>query len=388
MYFSERTSWEPAADPFTQAVTHAGLQVQWDLTVANPTVCGLAPSPGAILSTLSAPASMIYSPDPFGMSVARSAVANYYAERHVPVLSEQICLTTSTSEAYSFLFRTLCDAGDEVLAARPSYPLFDVLAKVEDVRLGGYPLQYEHGFGSGATQGWGLDLYALQRAVTPRTRAVLAVHPNNPTGNFIRDEERAALVAFCAERRLALIVDEVFLDYTHEPWRRVRSFAGEEGCLCFVLSGISKVCALPQMKVSWMAVSGPEALRAEALRRLEIVADTFLSLNAPAQHALGTWLGTAAATQALIRKRLRDNLQMLDERLRGSMGSRLVLEGGWTAVLRAPRYVDGDLFAVAALRRGVLVQPGIFYGLGEGHCVVSLLTEPQIWRDGLAQLPL
>lgn len=388
MYFSERTHWEPAEDAFARAALESGTQVRWDLTTANPTACGLAPSAAEILPILASEASASYAPEPMGMLVARSAVSAYYRDRGTTIDAAQLCITTSTSEAYSFLFRLLCDPGDEVLAARPSYPLFDLLARLDDVRLGAYPLQYEHGFGSGETQGWSLDLPALERAITPRTRAILAVHPNNPTGHYVREDERAALVALCAKQNLALIVDEVFLDYAHGEGSPPRSFAGEQGCLCFVLSGISKVCALPQMKVAWMAVSGPAAPRAEALRRLEIVADTFLSMNAPAQHALSTWLGTATKTQARIRRRLRTNLEALDRRLQGSLGSRLALDGGWTAVLRVPRYVEGEPFAIAALKQGVLVQPGAFYGLSEGHCVVSLLSEERLWQEGLAQLPL
>ena len=232
-----------------------------------------------------------------------------------------------------------------------------------------------------------LDLAGLAKRITARTRAVVVVHPNNPTGNYASREEREALVALCAERGLALIVDEVFLDYALRG-KAGGTFAGEVGCLCFVLSGLSKVCALPQMKASWIVASGPEGLVGEALRRLEIVADTFLSMNALVQFALGAWLRDRSGVQGAIRRRMVENVAALDARLAGSLGSRLALEGGWTAVLRVPRFVDGEEFAMAALRRGVLVQPGVFYGLPEGRCVVSLLTEPAVWRWGLASLPV
>ena len=352
-----------------------------DLTVSNPTACGLGMEAAEVLGPLGDAGALRYVPEPLGMVGAREAVAGYYREHGVEVPVERICLTTSTSEGYSFLFRLLCDPGDEVLIARPSYPLFDLLARLDDVVLREYPLFDEPG------HGWVLDLAGLAKRITARTRAVVVVHPNNPTGNYASREEREALVALCAERGLALIVDEVFLDYALRG-KAGGTFAGEVGCLCFVLSGLSKVCALPQMKASWIVASGPEGLVGEALRRLEIVADTFLSMNALVQFALGAWLRDRSGVQGAIRRRMVENVAALDARLAGSLGSRLALEGGWTAVLRVPRFVDGEEFAMAALRRGVLVQPGVFYGLPEGRCVVSLLTEPAVWRWGLASLPV
>lgn len=389
MRFSQRTTWEEANDEFARAVARLprGQPEVIDLAVANPAACGLGPAPEATLEPLKASAAMQYTPDPLGIRSAREAVCGYYGRRGAGIDADQVCLTTSTSEAYSFLFRLLADPGDEVLIARPSYPLFDLLARLDDVVLREYPLLYEPGYAADEG-GWSVDMEALAASVTPRTRAIIVVHPNNPTGHYVSASERQELVALCAERGLALIVDEVFLDYALDLAPQHKTFAGEEGCLCFVLSGISKVCALPQMKVSWMTVSGPATQRAEALRRLEIVADTFLSLNAPAQHALGSWLEASVVTQQAIRERLRTNVRALDERLKGSLGSRLGLQGGWTAVLRVPRYADGEEFALAALRRGALVQPGRFYGLGDGHCVVSLLTAPEVWREGLRRLPL
>ncbi len=336
---------------------------------------------GEILGPLGDPGALRYVPEPFGMVEARAAVAGYFREHGAVVPVERICLTTSTSEGYSFLFRLLCDPGDEVLIARPSYPLFDLLARLDDVVLREYPLFYEPG------QGWGLDLAGLEERVTARTRAVVVVHPNNPTGNYVSGEERAALVRLCAARGLALIVDEVFLDYGLGE-AGGETFASEPGCLCFVLSGLSKICALPQMKASWIVASGPADLAEEAMRRLEIVADTFLSMNAPVQFALGAWLRGRVGVQAAIRQRMVENVATLDRRLEGSLGSRLVMDGGWTAVLRIPRFAEGEEFCFAALRRGVLVQPGVFYGLPEGRCVVSLLTEPEVWRRGLALLPV
>ncbi len=384
MSFSERTNWNMGENELTAAARArraAGLELV-DLTVSNPTVCGFEYDVERLLAPLSDPRALRYEPEPLGMMQGREAVAGYYdgCEAHVSV--ESICLTTSTSEAYSFLFRLLCEPGDEVLVARPSYPLFEFLAGLDDVVLKEYPLLYDP---AGLDHSWTIDMHSLEVAIGPRTRAVILVHPNNPTGNFASEAERAALERICAERGLALIVDEVFLDYGLAE--RVRSFtAGTMGCLTFVLSGISKVCALPQMKVSWIVTRGPKNLVAAAMERLEVIADTFLSMNAPMQFALPTWLEGRGGIQQQILGRMRENLAALDGIMRGATVERLAMQGGWTAVLRVPRVGDG--FALAALERGVLVQPGEFYGLREGRVVVSLLTPPELWKQGIALLSL
>jgi aspartate/methionine/tyrosine aminotransferase len=315
------------------------------------------------------------------MAHAREAVALYYRDHGTSVSATDICLTTSTSEAYSYLFRLLCDPGDEILAARPSYPLFDFIARLDDVVLREYPLLYD------PHHGWLTDLHALEAAVTPRTRAIVLVHPNNPTGNFASVAEREALQELCLRHNLALIVDEVFLDYaTHDPQP---SFASHDSpCLTFTLSGLSKVCALPQMKCSWIVTSGPVTLCDEALGRIEVIADTFLSVNAPVQFALPAWLAQRHHVQRQIVARMTQNLSTLDAALSNSSSERLSMQGGWTTVLRVPRTVDGVLFAHAALELGVILQPGNFYGLPEGRIVLSLLTPPDAWGRGLALLPL
>lgn len=397
MQFSRRTAWVSGENEWTearqnyQAQTQRGVQLI-DLTVSNPTVCGLGPDGGSILAPLANPAALRYTPDPRGMPAARGAVAAYYRDAGAAMPPENLCLTTSTSEAYSFLFRLLCDPGDEVLIARPSYPLFNLLAQLDDVVLREYPLHYDPGAIAARGEGWSLDLQALQEAITPRTRAIVVVHPNNPTGNYASASERQALQTLCAERQLALIVDEVFLDYSigeAVSSAAVRSFAVEaNNCLCFILSGLSKICALPQMKLSWIATCGPPEMVQAALERLEIIADTFLSLNAPVQFALPHWLAARHVIQARIRERLALNLEALDASLSGSMASRLSVEGGWTAVLRVPSTVEGEEFSLAAIRRGVLVQPGSLYGLPPGRCVLSLLTPPLLLTEGLGRLPV
>ncbi len=410
MTFSERTNWDFAENDLVAALRErrgTGGDVV-DLTVSNPTLCGFEYGREVWDALADGPA-LEYRPDPRGMIEAREAVARYYRDRGAEVNIERICLTTSTSEAYSFLFRLLCDPGDEVLVAQPSYPLFEYIARLEDVVLREYPLLYDPG-AEDTTHGWVIDLHELAAAIGPRTRAIVVVHPNNPTGNFASANERAGIEALCAERGLALLVDEVFLDYALGGLPP-RSFASgnrtpgngaceNAGCLTFVLSGISKVCALPQMKVSWVAVRGPEPLAGEAMTRIEVIADTFLSMNALTQLALPRWLAGRHAIQRQIRERARANLAALDERLRGNgafsgngacsgtLAQRLALEGGWTAVVRVPRTVEGCGFAQAALARGVLVQPGGFYGLPEGRAVLSLLTPPELWAEGLRRLPI
>ena len=395
MKFSRRTEWDSGENEWATALRAAreAKRELLDLTVSNPTACGLAPDGDNLLLPLSNMRALRYTPDALGMHSARAAVAQYYRDHGAEVVPERVCLTTSTSEAYSFLFRLLCDPGDEVLIARPSYPLFDLIARLDDVTLREYPLFYDPGALSSAGSSWSLDLHALGAAINDRTRAVVVVHPNNPTGNYVSAGDRAALQTLCAERGLALIVDEVFLDYAlddaDEGTPRCASFAAENSpCLCFVLSGLSKICALPQMKLSWLAVLGPAPLVSEAMERIEIISDTYLSVNAPTQFALPFWLASRQPAQARIRERLATNLATLDLRLVGSLAGRLSVEGGWTAVLRVPTTVDGQEFALAAMERGVVVQPGAFYGLASGRCVLSLLTEPEIWRRGLARLPI
>lgn len=391
MKFSTRTAWELSENALTARLRERRERGEdvLDLTVSNPTACGFEYEAQALLVPLAVPAALEYEPEPFGLESARAAVAEYYRDHDAEVPVAHICLTTSTSEAYSYLFRLLCDPRDEVLVARPSYPLFDFIARLDSVILREYPLRYDPGASASSSHAWTIDFDALQEAITERTRAIVVVHPNNPTGNYVSDAEREELEKICAERGIALIVDEVFLDYAMCSDARPRSFAASSGsALSFVLSGLSKVCALPQMKLSWIIARGPRHLVADALARLDVVADTFLSVNAPTQAALPSWLRRRNRMQSQIRARVASNLAVLDERLRGTQADRLAIEGGWTAVLRVPRVVDGQTFAEAALDRGVLVQPGEFYGLPEGRAVVSLLSRTEIWQHGLAQLPI
>jgi aspartate/methionine/tyrosine aminotransferase len=363
-----------------------------DLTASNPTQCGFMYDAN-LLAELSAKRAFSYDPDPRGMRDAREAVYGYYADHGARVNTEQVVLTTSTSEGYSWLFRLLCDPGDEVLIAQPSYPLFDLLATIDDVKLIPYALLYDPGGSLDGNHGWCLDLHALRQRVTSRTRAIVVVHPNNPTGHYTSPAERAALSELCRERGLALIVDEVFLDYpfaADASAEAARSFArGEQNALTFVLSGLSKIAALPQMKVSWIACLGPEDARNEAMRRLEIIADTFLSMNAPVQHALPGWLAGRHAIQQQLRDRVRRNLQALDDALAPQHEIvRLACEGGWYATLRTPSFTTGEALAVRLLEKcGIAVHPGSFFGFAEqNRLVVSLLPQPEVFAEGIAAL--
>ena len=379
--FSERTSWDLTESGIARAIASvqsAGRPL-FDLTISNPTTCGFVYDASELLAPMADPASLRYDPNPHGLLSARRAVVDYYASHRASVSPEQVLLTTSTSEAYSFLFRLLCDPGDEVLVAQPSYPLFDFLADLDDIRLRPYPLFYDFG--------WWIDFAELECRITPRTRALLLVHPNNPTGHATSAQEREQLEDMCARHHLALIVDEVFLDYgLANP---ITSFAaGEQACLTFVLSGLSKVAALPQMKVAWLAAFGPERDRTAALKRLEVIADTFLSMNAPAQHALPAWLAGREAMQRQIVGRVRENLALLTAAA-PAIGT-LLVEAGWAAVVHLPQHLgSADLAERLIEEAGVIVHPGSFYALPGAHrLVVSLLTPVEEFRNGLQNLKL
>ena len=385
--FSSRTAWDLTPNRLAaelQRMRARGREVL-DLTESNPTRCGFQYNRRAILRALARPAALQYHPDPRGMASARKAVAEYYHRRgsgtaSLRVAPQRILLTSSTSEAYSFLFRLLCEPGDQVLVPSPSYPLLEFLAGINDVQLAAYPLFYDHG--------WQMDVHALESAITPRTRAVVVVNPNNPTGSFVKRQELEALSALCARRGLALVADEVFLDYAHDGRTRP-SLAANRGALTFVLSGLSKISALPQMKVAWMAVNGPKPDVEQALARLEVIADTYLSLNTPAQVALPVLLAQRKGIQVQMRRRIAANRRQLAQQLASHPACRVLeSEGGWYAVLRVPAIGPDEERVLALLRRhAVLVHPGHFYGFaGEGHLVLSLIVPESPFRKGLRRL--
>jgi aspartate/methionine/tyrosine aminotransferase len=382
--FASRTNWLLSPNRLSREIEELRRKGSplLDLTESNPTRCGFVFDRRVILEALANPQALSYTPDPHGLLPGRQAVARYYTERGITLDPGQIFLTTSTSEAYSYVFRLVADPGDTILAPQPSYPLFDFLAGLNDVRVVPYPLIYD--------QGWQIDLPTLEKRLETRARAILVVHPNNPTGSFVRRDELAELLGFCQKRGLALVADEVFADYslTVDP-QRVVSHASAAEALTFTLSGLSKISALPQMKLAWLVVNGPEQLLRSGLARLEIIADTYLSLSAPLALALPELLETRRTLQPQILERVRSNLQLLDTRLAVNQPvSRLEVEGGWYTVLRLPSIRTDEEWAIELARKdGVLVHPGHFFDFGsEGHLVVSLLTERKVFEEGLARI--
>lgn len=379
--FSDRTNWKLAQNRFTVALEQiqaSGVKVL-DLTLSNPTRAGLNFDGASILQALASPRALDYDPQSKGLREARQAVAGYYRDEHAvnDLDPEQIVLTTSTSEGYSFVFRLLCNSGDELLVPKPSYPLFEFLADLQDVKLAPYPLIYDHG--------WQMDFPSLQKAVTERTRGVVVVHPNNPTGSYVHDTEFKMLNAFCRERNLAIIADEVFLDY-EVTGSANRSFAGNREVLAFTLSGLSKIAALPQMKVAWVVTSGPRELELEASARLEVIADTYLSMNAPIQWAIPALLAQRSDIQKQLQERVKENLAELDRQLAGQKAcARLVVEGGWYAVLRVPVTRSDEELAIELVReKQVLVHPGHFYDFPrDGYLVLSLITPTKEFAEGI-----
>jgi aspartate/methionine/tyrosine aminotransferase len=381
--FASRTAWKLTPNRLAAALERhqqSGGKLL-DLTASNPTTVGIQYDQAAILSALSQEEALNYSPQAKGLRGARQAVASYYDARgDRPPDVENIFLTASTSEGYSFVFRLLCEPGDEVLVPAPSYPLFDYLASLQDVKPIHYQLFYDHG--------WHVDLHSLEKAVTSRTRAIVLVNPNNPTGSYVADSAKQAINELCLRQNLAMIVDEVFLDYQRSGNRR-RSFVENREVLTFSLSGLSKIVALPQMKLAWIALSGPEEISREAAARLEVIADTYLSVGTPVQVAAPALLEQRKRVQNQISDRVRHNLSALDAQIaRQSQCTRLELEGGWYAVLRVPVTRSDEEHAIALLEQhSVLVHPGHFFDFHqEGYLVVSLITPREQFDPGIAKI--
>ena len=382
--FSERLDWALRPNPIAELLAEKRRRGEpvLDLTESNPTHAGIEYPAAEIARALADQRSVAYEPEPFGMPEARDAVARYYAESGVTVDASRIVLTASTSEAYAYLFKLLANPGDEILTPRPSYPLFEYLARLESVRVVQYPLFYDHG--------WHLDGAALRSLVTPRTRAIVTVHPNNPTGSFLKMHELEELVAVAVEHHLGIISDEVFSDYwfSGDP-DRVSVAARDCRALAFSLSGLSKIVGLPQMKLGWMVVGGSEPERRVAIERLELIADTYLSVGTPVQAAAGVLLGARRVVQPRIRARIAGNLEALRSALAAAPDIRVLqVEGGWYATLQVPRVRSEEEWVLGLLRdRNVLVQPGFFYDFGsEAFLVISLLTRPDVFAEGVEQV--
>ena len=380
--FADRTNWNLTPNRLSEvlAVYRASGRPLLDLTVSNPTDCGFEYDREVILQALANPAALVYEPAPKGLEPARRAVAAYYADRGVEISIDDTLLTASTSEAYSFVFRALCNPGDEILVPEPSYPLFGFLADIHDVKLASYPLIYDHG--------WQIDFHALEKAITSRSRAVIVVNPNNPTGHFVKAGEIARLNEICSARSMALIADEVFLDLVLGE-AQPASLAANAGALTFTMSGLSKISGLPQMKAAWLVSSGPAQLKAQALARLEVIADTYLSLSAPVQHAIPAFLSQRRAFQQQLMTRVRKNLAELRRQVSQQKSCVcLEVEGGWYAILRVPATCSDEDLAIELLTtKGVYVHPGHFYDFAsDGYLVVSLITPEQIFTRGIQLL--
>jgi len=379
--FANRTNWKLTQNRFTKAIEDARASGRelLDLTISNPTRAALNYSGDNLLAALSKPEALDYDPQSKGILSARKAVADYYRQEHevFHLDPDRIILTTSTSEAYSYIFRLLCNSEDEILVPTPSYPLFEFLADLHDVHVTPYPLLYDHG--------WQIDFPSLYKSVTHRTRAVVVVHPNNPTGSFVRGQEVASLNGFCKEYGLAIIADEVFLDYALDGAKRA-SFSRNIEALTFSLSGLSKISGLPQMKLSWLVAGGPPEEVDEALARLDVIADTYLSISTPVQLAALELLDERKTIQPLLLDRLRENLQELDRGLsRQKSCQRLEVEGGWYAILRVPVTQSDEERAVDLVHEAnVIVHPGHFFDFAsDGYLVLSLITRPEVFREGV-----
>lgn len=352
-----------------------------DLTTSNPTAVGLF-YPDDLLAPLADSASLAYRPSALGMDDARAAIADTYRDRGLPVTADRIVLTSSTSEAYSILFKLLCEPGRSVvLTPAPSYPLFDHLARLDGVEERRYALEY-HG-------AWSVDAGSLDRAWTGGTRALLAVSPNNPTGSALGAADAVDLVQRCAARGAALIVDEVFWDYPLAgPLTEAPALAGPP-CLLARLGGLSKTIGLPQVKLGWMALDGPADLVAEALDRLELIADTYLSVSTPVQVAARRLLRTGAAVRAAILERVRGNYAALRRMAASSSAVTLLpAEAGWSAVLRVPATRTEEDLALELLQRsGVVIHPGYFFDFPhEAFVVISLLPKPDVFARGVTRV--
>jgi alanine-synthesizing transaminase len=377
--FSSRSTHDSTENALTVALAHVRREGRCvlDLTESNPTRAGIAYGLG-VPEALGDARGTVYEPEPFGSIVARAAVSQALAEDlGVRADPRRLVLTSSTSEAYAFVWKLLCDAGDEVLVPAPSYPLLDHLARLEGVRLAPYTLAYDGE--------WHVDLASVRAARGARSRAVVLVHPNNPTGSYVKRDELDAL----GELGLPILSDEVFACYplVEDP-RRALSVLERTHGLVFALGGLSKMAALPQMKLAWIGIGGEPALADDAASRLELVADTFLSVGTPVQLAAPALLGSRHVARDQIRARLRANLANAGARVEGSPVSLLKVEGGWYATLRLPETRSEEDWALMFLREdGVFVHPGHFFDFASGaHVVLSLLTPEAAFDEGVARI--
>jgi len=379
MTFSRRTAWDRAPNEIARLLETARARTDLiDLTESNPTRVGLEADARELAEALADPGNARYEPHPLGLPEARAAVAGWYRERGVVIDAERVVLTASTSEAYAFLFKLACDPGDAVVVPTPSYPLFEDLARLESVEIVGHRLRLENR--------WRLDVDALAAALPERARAIVVVTPNNPTGSMLVPEEQRALTHLAASRELLVVADEVFAEWAWSGAARhaeLLAHGEREGALVVVLSGLSKACGLPQLKLGWMLLGGPEALVEEARARLELIADAGLSVATPVQRGLPALFRAGDVFAARLRERLAANLGALH----ATALRALPAEGGWSAVLALPRADEEERVVRELLESsGVLVHPGWLFDLPAGHVVVSLIVEPAPFARGCEAL--
>ncbi|MFT7538396.1 MAG: alanine-synthesizing transaminase [Lysobacterales bacterium] len=375
--FSERTNWEHTTNDISQVIS--GFRKDninyLDLSVSNPTQCGFS-YPQGFLADFDNENNLTYSAQSFGLKYARMAVVEYYHAKGVIIDVNQVILTSSTSEAYSYLFRLLLNSYDTVLFPKPSYPLFEYLVDVNDLIMAQYELVYNNQ--------WFVDKDSLETTVNDKTKALVVVNPNNPTGSFMQSDDISLINRVAQDSNLSIISDEVFSDYTLDS-KRYSTFVGNKNVLTFVLGGLSKTLAMPQMKLSWIIVSGPDRQVEEALNRLEIIADTYLSVNTPVQNALASWLKQKDVIQVPIKQRVEKNYQWLKSLNSKAFGV-LNVDGGWYVILKV-MLGEGDFVYDLLCKEHVYVHPGYFYDLdGDALCVVSLLTEENVLKEGIARL--
>jgi alanine-synthesizing transaminase len=381
MTFSKRTNWDLQPNQLTQLINERqakGLPII-DLSESNPTKCGFDYPVNEMLTAFNKKANLDYRPEPRGDIKARQAVADYYKNLGFVVNPENIFLTTSTSESYNFVFRLLMDVDDEILVPQPSYPLLDHLAHINDVSIKHYQLRYD--------DEWHIDYHSLRSAISEKTKAILVIHPNNPTGSYIKKDEYISLIEIALANNLVIISDEVFSDYSfYEDDRRVKSFAGKDSVLTFTLNGISKMLGLPQMKLGWIVVEGDKIAAKDASARLELITDTFLSVSTPIQNALPDLLNIGTQMNSQIMSRIKHNYESLLKYASDNTMFRIYkTEGGWNAIIKILSNDYNEEWSELLVRKdGIITQPGYFYDFQRNDCVViSLLVEAKLFRSGL-----
>lgn len=375
--FSSRTNWNAAPNRLTRLLETKRLKGEAviDLTESNPTLCGFSYPDQDILAALTEPSVLVYHPEPKGLLGARRAIAEYYSTLNISVDPDHIVLTASTSEAYTFILRLLCDIGDEVIVPRPSYPLFEYLCQLTDVKLRQFRLAYDGE--------WHIDFESLQTELNQRTRAIILVHPNNPTGSYLKQDEFDRVRRIAVEHTCAVIVDEVFGPFAYGPdSRRANILSGNQEGLILSLNGISKLLGLPQFKLSWIVAAGNIAQVHDALKRLDVIADTYLSVNSPIQVALPKLFQHLPNTVEEIRARVLKHYELVRKVFAGSRVSVYRMEGGWYTILQFSKSKSDDEWAGELLTHlNILLYPGHFFNFEQDSCLVSSLLSPTNWFE-------